>query len=135
MSNRPASGSPEPGSRSAMTVRSSGAVMNPGGPVSAVAHAAPGFVGGCDHHQTPVDVDALDPAVVDVRREHAPELETLATFMAVPATPWLHHFFALKLVGFPIPWTAAGIAVVAAAALEMPSPSRTGSQRTGLACS
>ncbi|WP_182904969.1 HAD-IC family P-type ATPase [Microbispora sp. H13382] len=41
------------------------------------------------------------------------------SFMAVLAAPWLQHFFALKLVGFPIPWTAAGVAVVAAAALEL----------------
>ncbi|MCO5996879.1 HAD-IC family P-type ATPase [Actinoallomurus rhizosphaericola] len=40
-------------------------------------------------------------------------------FAAVLVVPWLQHFFALRLVGFELPWTAAGIAVLAAAALEV----------------
>ncbi|MFD9501275.1 HAD-IC family P-type ATPase [Streptomyces sp. NPDC060035] len=39
-------------------------------------------------------------------------------FLVVLAVPWLQDFFALKLVGASMPWTAVGIAVVAAAALE-----------------
>ncbi|WP_330240042.1 HAD-IC family P-type ATPase [Streptomyces sp. NBC_00525] len=39
-------------------------------------------------------------------------------FLVVLAVPWLQDFFALKLVGTQMPWTAVGIAVVAAAALE-----------------
>ncbi|MFD7286955.1 cation-translocating P-type ATPase [Streptomyces sp. NPDC059863] len=41
-----------------------------------------------------------------------------AGFLVVLAVPWLQHFFALKLVGTTMPWTAVGIAVVASAALE-----------------
>ncbi|AXG79475.1 HAD-IC family P-type ATPase [Streptomyces paludis] len=41
-----------------------------------------------------------------------------AAFLVVLAVPALQHFFALKLVGTVLPWTAVGIAVVAAAALE-----------------
>jgi cation-transporting ATPase E len=41
-----------------------------------------------------------------------------AAFLIVLMVPWLQNFFALKLVGTVIPWTAVGIAVVAAAALE-----------------
>ncbi|MFE4371509.1 cation-translocating P-type ATPase [Streptomyces sp. NPDC056835] len=41
-----------------------------------------------------------------------------AAFLVVLAVPWLQHFFALKLVGTTMPWTAVGIAVVASAALE-----------------
>ena len=37
-------------------------------------------------------------------------------FLLVLAVPWLQHFFALKLVGAVLPWTAVGIAVVASAA-------------------
>lgn len=40
-------------------------------------------------------------------------------FVIVLVTPWLQHFFALKLVGTTMPWTAVGIAVVASAALEL----------------
>ncbi|MFD7709295.1 HAD-IC family P-type ATPase [Streptomyces sp. NPDC059786] len=39
-------------------------------------------------------------------------------FLLVLAVPWLQHFFALRLVGSVMPWTAVGIAAVAAAALE-----------------
>jgi cation-transporting ATPase E len=39
-------------------------------------------------------------------------------FLLVLAVPALQGFFALKLVGVTMPWTAVGIAVVAAAALE-----------------
>ncbi|MFJ9029142.1 HAD-IC family P-type ATPase [Streptomyces sp. NPDC102274] len=41
-----------------------------------------------------------------------------AVFLVVLAVPWLQHFFALKLVGTTMPWTAVAIAVVASAALE-----------------
>ncbi|GHI06867.1 magnesium-transporting ATPase [Streptomyces cellostaticus] len=40
-------------------------------------------------------------------------------FVFVLAVPALQSFFALKLVGVAMPWTAVGIAVVAAAALEV----------------
>ncbi|MEU6395319.1 HAD-IC family P-type ATPase [Streptomyces sp. NPDC046939] len=40
-------------------------------------------------------------------------------FLLVLAVPWLQDFFALKLVGTAMPWTAVGVAVVAAAALEL----------------
>nr|WP_246353670.1 HAD-IC family P-type ATPase [Streptomyces fulvorobeus] len=39
-------------------------------------------------------------------------------FLLVLAVPWLQDFFALRLVGASMPWTAVGIAAVAAAALE-----------------
>ncbi|MER6120832.1 HAD-IC family P-type ATPase [Streptomyces sp. NPDC001743] len=39
-------------------------------------------------------------------------------FLIVLAVPWLQDFFALKLVGTTMPWTAVGIAVIASAALE-----------------
>ncbi|MCX4795825.1 MULTISPECIES: HAD-IC family P-type ATPase [unclassified Streptomyces] len=39
-------------------------------------------------------------------------------FLIVLVVPWLQQFFALKLVGAMMPWTAVGIAVVAAAGLE-----------------
>ncbi|MGW1125558.1 HAD-IC family P-type ATPase [Streptomyces sp. NPDC002526] len=39
-------------------------------------------------------------------------------FLIVLAVPWLQDFFALKLVGTQMPWTAVGIAVVASVALE-----------------
>ncbi|MEU9762431.1 HAD-IC family P-type ATPase [Streptomyces sp. NPDC047985] len=39
-------------------------------------------------------------------------------FLIVLAVPWLQEFFALKLVGTTMPWTAVGIAVAAATALE-----------------
>ncbi|MGW8886616.1 HAD-IC family P-type ATPase [Streptomyces sp. NPDC055749] len=39
-------------------------------------------------------------------------------FLIVLVVPWLQDFFALKLVGAPMPWAAVGIAAVAAAALE-----------------
>ncbi|MEU8668485.1 cation-translocating P-type ATPase [Streptomyces anulatus] len=39
-------------------------------------------------------------------------------FLIVLVVPWLQDFFALKLVGAPMPWTAVGIAVAAAALLE-----------------
>ncbi|MFI8088380.1 HAD-IC family P-type ATPase [Streptomyces sp. NPDC086080] len=40
-------------------------------------------------------------------------------FLLVLVVPWLQHFFALRLVGMTMPWTAAGIAVVAAGVLEL----------------
>ncbi|MET7369076.1 HAD-IC family P-type ATPase [Streptomyces sp. NPDC005566] len=40
-------------------------------------------------------------------------------FLIVLVVPWLQDFFALKLVGASMPWTAVGIAAVAAAALEL----------------
>ena len=40
-------------------------------------------------------------------------------FLLVLVVPWLQHFFALKLVGVTMPWTAVGIAAVAAATLEV----------------
>ncbi|MFF4186990.1 cation-translocating P-type ATPase [Streptomyces sp. NPDC001691] len=40
-------------------------------------------------------------------------------FLLVLAVPWLQHFFALKLVGTVMPWTAVGIAVVGSAVLEL----------------
>lgn len=40
-------------------------------------------------------------------------------FVLVLVVPWLQDFFALKLVGAPMPWTAVGIAVVAAGTLEL----------------
>ncbi|MYS78314.1 cation-translocating P-type ATPase, partial [Streptomyces sp. SID5926] len=39
-------------------------------------------------------------------------------FVMVLAVPWLQDFFALKLVGVTMPWTAVGIAVVGAGVLE-----------------
>ena len=39
-------------------------------------------------------------------------------FVVVLAVPWLQDFFALKLVGVTMPWTAVGIAVAAAGVLE-----------------
>lgn len=39
-------------------------------------------------------------------------------FVIVLVVPWLQDFFALKLVGTTMPWTAVGIAVVASVALE-----------------
>ncbi|MEU9198302.1 cation-translocating P-type ATPase [Streptomyces hundungensis] len=40
-------------------------------------------------------------------------------FLLVLAVPWLQHFFALRLVGVVLPWTAVGVAVVASAVLEL----------------
>jgi len=40
-------------------------------------------------------------------------------FVVVLAVPWLQDFFALKLVGVTMPWTAVGIAVAGAAVLEL----------------
>ncbi|MEU0384170.1 HAD-IC family P-type ATPase [Streptomyces chartreusis] len=40
-------------------------------------------------------------------------------FLLVLVVPGLQHFFALKLVGVTMPWLAVGIAVVAAATLEL----------------
>ncbi|MEV4435554.1 HAD-IC family P-type ATPase [Streptomyces sp. NPDC049585] len=40
-------------------------------------------------------------------------------FLAVLAVPWLQHFFALKLVGTLMPWTAVAIATAAAVVLEL----------------
>ncbi|WP_406409977.1 cation-translocating P-type ATPase [Streptomyces halstedii] len=40
-------------------------------------------------------------------------------FLVVLAVPTLQHFFALKLVGSVMPWTAVAISLVAAAALEL----------------
>ncbi|MFC4471905.1 HAD-IC family P-type ATPase [Streptomyces xiangluensis] len=42
-----------------------------------------------------------------------------AGFVLVLVVPWLQDFFALKLVGAPMPWTAVGIAAVAAGTLEV----------------
>ncbi|MFF0623040.1 HAD-IC family P-type ATPase [Streptomyces sp. NPDC004296] len=39
-------------------------------------------------------------------------------FLIVLVTPWLQHFFALRLVGTTLPWAAVAIAVVAALLLE-----------------
>ncbi|MGW7414128.1 HAD-IC family P-type ATPase [Streptomyces sp. NPDC054863] len=41
-----------------------------------------------------------------------------AGFLLVLAVPWLQDFFALKLIGTTMPWTAVGIAVAAAVLLE-----------------
>ncbi|MEU1671836.1 cation-translocating P-type ATPase [Streptomyces roseifaciens] len=41
-----------------------------------------------------------------------------AGFLVVLVTPWLQHFFALKLVGTTMPWAAVAIAATAAGALE-----------------
>ncbi|MFF9789261.1 HAD-IC family P-type ATPase [Streptomyces bacillaris] len=40
-------------------------------------------------------------------------------FLIVLVVPWLQDFFALKLVGTTMPWTAVGIAVAAATLLEL----------------
>ncbi|MDN3253919.1 HAD-IC family P-type ATPase [Streptomyces sp. MA25(2023)] len=40
-------------------------------------------------------------------------------FVVVLTVPWLQDFFALKLVGVTMPWAAVGIAVAAAAVLEL----------------
>ncbi|WP_328413349.1 cation-translocating P-type ATPase [Streptomyces violaceus] len=40
-------------------------------------------------------------------------------FLLVLVVPWLQRFFALKLVGMTMPWIAVGVAVVAAATLEL----------------
>ncbi|MFI9171870.1 HAD-IC family P-type ATPase [Streptomyces lincolnensis] len=40
-------------------------------------------------------------------------------FLLVLVVPWLQEFFALKLVGVTMPWIAVGIAVAAAAVLEL----------------
>nr|WSX78968.1 cation-translocating P-type ATPase [Streptomyces sp. NBC_00899] len=40
-------------------------------------------------------------------------------FVIVLVTPWLQRFFALKLVGDEVPWSAVGIAAVGAVALEV----------------
>ncbi|GAA2292689.1 cation-translocating P-type ATPase [Streptomyces kunmingensis] len=40
-------------------------------------------------------------------------------FLLVLVVPWLQDFFALKLVGTSMPWTAVGIAAVAAVVLEL----------------
>ncbi|MYV38327.1 HAD-IC family P-type ATPase [Streptomyces sp. SID1328] len=40
-------------------------------------------------------------------------------FLFVLTVPWLQDFFALRLVGNVMPWTAVGVAVLAAAALEL----------------
>ena len=42
-----------------------------------------------------------------------------AAFVVVLVVPALQHFFALKLVGAPMPWIAVGISAVAAVALEV----------------
>ncbi|MFF3503667.1 HAD-IC family P-type ATPase [Streptomyces sp. NPDC003247] len=42
-----------------------------------------------------------------------------AGFLVVLVVPWLQDFFALKLVGVTMPWIAVGVAVVAAAVLEI----------------
>ncbi|UNO40408.1 HAD-IC family P-type ATPase [Streptomyces sp. MST-110588] len=45
-------------------------------------------------------------------------LAMAAGFLVVLVTPWLQHFFALRLVGTTMPWAAVGIAAVTAVALE-----------------
>ncbi|MGW5017920.1 cation-translocating P-type ATPase [Streptomyces cacaoi] len=40
-------------------------------------------------------------------------------FVVVLVTPWLQDFFALRLVGTTLPWTAVGVAAVAAVLLEV----------------
>ncbi|MET9441570.1 cation-translocating P-type ATPase [Streptomyces sp. NPDC006610] len=40
-------------------------------------------------------------------------------FLLVLVVPWLQEFFALRLVGMTMPWTAAAVAAAAAAALEV----------------
>ncbi|MFB8410990.1 HAD-IC family P-type ATPase [Streptomyces albidoflavus] len=40
-------------------------------------------------------------------------------FLVVLAVPWLQEFFALRLVGSVMPWAAVGIAVIAAALIEV----------------
>ncbi|MBT2505359.1 HAD-IC family P-type ATPase [Streptomyces sp. ISL-98] len=40
-------------------------------------------------------------------------------FVLVLVVPWLQDFFALRLMGTMLPWTAVGVAAVAAAALEL----------------
>ncbi|WP_306322894.1 MULTISPECIES: HAD-IC family P-type ATPase [unclassified Streptomyces] len=40
-------------------------------------------------------------------------------FLLVLVVPWLQEFFALRLVGAVMPWTAVGVAVVAAGVLEV----------------
>ncbi|MFD8274105.1 HAD-IC family P-type ATPase [Streptomyces flaveolus] len=40
-------------------------------------------------------------------------------FVVVLAVPWLQDFFALKLVGVTMPWTAVGVAAVGAGLLEL----------------
>ncbi|MER7487059.1 cation-translocating P-type ATPase [Streptomyces sp. NPDC126497] len=40
-------------------------------------------------------------------------------FLVVLAVPWLQEFFALRLVGMTMPWTATAIAVLAAGVLEV----------------
>ncbi|MEX2984642.1 HAD-IC family P-type ATPase [Streptomyces sp. C36] len=45
-------------------------------------------------------------------------LAMAAAFVIVLLTPWLQRFFALKLIGTTMPWTAVAIAAVAAIALE-----------------
>ncbi|MFI9354585.1 HAD-IC family P-type ATPase [Streptomyces lydicus] len=42
-----------------------------------------------------------------------------AAFLVVLVTPWLQHFFALRLVGTTMPWAAVAVAAVAAALLEV----------------
>ncbi|MEV7378144.1 HAD-IC family P-type ATPase [Streptomyces lydicus] len=42
-----------------------------------------------------------------------------AAFLVVLVTPWLQHFFALRLVGTTMPWVAVAVAAVAAALLEI----------------
>ncbi|MEU9351700.1 HAD-IC family P-type ATPase [Streptomyces griseoloalbus] len=42
-----------------------------------------------------------------------------AGFVLVLVVPWLQEFFALRLVGMTMPWVATGVAVVAAATLEL----------------
>lgn len=42
-----------------------------------------------------------------------------AGFVIVLVVPWLQEFFALKLVGTTMPWTAVGVAVAASAVLEL----------------
>jgi cation-transporting ATPase E len=43
----------------------------------------------------------------------------VAGFLIVLATPWLQRFFALRLVGEQVPWTAVGIAAAGGVVLEL----------------
>jgi cation-transporting ATPase E len=46
-------------------------------------------------------------------------LTMAAAFLVVLVTPWLQHFFALRLVGTTLPWAAVAVAAVAGVLLEL----------------
>ncbi|MDJ1138137.1 cation-translocating P-type ATPase [Streptomyces iconiensis] len=46
-------------------------------------------------------------------------LTMACAFLVVQVTPWLQHFFALKLIGTTMPWAAVGVAAVAGLLLEL----------------